>query len=96
MWHEEVSKGHGRLEIRRHTVIAAPDYLAWLQAEHAWPGLQAIGRVQAERRIGHERSSETRYSLLSRVMTAEQFGRAVRRHWSIENNVHWVQDAGVS
>lgn len=91
-WHEEVSKGHGRLEIRRHTVIAAPDYLAWLQEEHAWPGLQAIGRVQADRRIGEEHSSETRYYLLSQVMTAEQFGRAVRRHWSIENNVHWVLD----
>jgi predicted transposase YbfD/YdcC len=91
-WQEEVSKGHGRIEIRRHTVIAAPDYLAWLQEEHAWPGLQAIGRVQSERRIGAEQSIETRYYLLSQVMTAEQFGRAVRSHWGIENSVHWILD----
>jgi predicted transposase YbfD/YdcC len=91
-WQEEASKGHGRIERRHHTVITAPDQLAWLQEEHAWPGLQAIGRVQAERRMGEERSSETRYYLLSRLMTAEQFGRAVRSHWGIENRVHWVLD----
>jgi predicted transposase YbfD/YdcC len=91
-WQEEASKGHGRIEKRCHTVITAPEDLAWLQETHAWPGLQAIGRVQAERRLGAERSSETRYYLLSQMMTAEAFGRAVRRHWSIENNVHWVLD----
>ena len=37
-WQKEISKGHGRIEVRRHTVIAAPDALAWLQEEHAWPG----------------------------------------------------------
>jgi predicted transposase YbfD/YdcC len=77
---------------RHHTVITAPDQLAWLQEEHAWPGLQAIGRVQAERRMGEAHSSETRYYLLSQMMTAEQFGRVVRSHWGIENQVHWVLD----
>lgn len=76
--------------------ITAPDYLAWLQEAHAWPGLEAIGRVQAEQRIGTERSSETRYYLLSQMMSAEAFGRAVRRQWGIENQVHWVQGARIS
>lgn len=48
--------------------------------------------MQAERRIGAEGSSETRYYLLSQMMTAEAFGRAVRPHWGIENQVHWVLD----
>jgi len=87
-----VDKGHGRIEIRRHWVISDDEYLAWLKKEHEWPGLRAIGMVEAERRLNTERSVETRYYLLSRELTAEAFGEAVRSHWGIENQVHWVLD----
>jgi predicted transposase YbfD/YdcC len=89
---QTVDKGHGRIEIRRHWVITDNDHLAWLQAGHKWPGLQAIGMVEAERRLGAERSTQTRYYVLSRPLTAEAFGEAVRSHWGIENQVHWVLD----
>lgn len=94
-WQETVNKRHGRLEVRQHTVISDPAQVAWLQAEQRWPGLQAIGRVQAERRdaaTNTPASREVRYYLLSRVLTARQFGAAVRSHWGIENRVHWVLD----
>jgi len=87
-----VDKGHGRIEIRRHRVLSDPAVLAWLQERHAWPGLQAIGMVQAERRIGEERTHQTRYYLLDQPLAAEAFGEAVRSHWGIENQVHWVLD----
>ena len=87
-----VTKGHGRLEIRRHTVIADPDLLAWLHDEYHWPGLAAIGMVEAERRRGEERSTQTRYYLLSRALSAKDFGAAVRSHWGIENQLHWTLD----
>lgn len=89
---QTVDKGHGRIEIRRHWVITDEAYLAWLQAEHQWPGLAAIGMVEAERRVGAERSSETRCYLLSSPLAAPAFGEAVRSHWGIENQVHWVLD----
>ena len=85
-------KGHGRLEIRRQTVLSEPEMLAWLQEQQHWPGLAAVGRVEAERRIGEQVSHETRYYLLSRVLPAAAFGAAVRSHWGIENQVHWVLD----
>jgi predicted transposase YbfD/YdcC len=87
-----VGKGHGRLEIRRHSVIADPDILAWLHDEYAWPGLAAIGKVEAERRIGETRTTQTRYYLLSRPVSAKDFGSAVRSHWGIENQLHWTLD----
>jgi predicted transposase YbfD/YdcC len=87
-----VDKGHGRLEIRHHWVIADADIRAWLQDEYGWPGLQAIGLVEAERRLGAERSRETRYYLLSRPLSAKHFGQVVRSHWGIENQVHWTLD----
>jgi predicted transposase YbfD/YdcC len=89
---ETVEKGHGRIETRRTWVIDDAAVIAWLQEEHTWPGLQAIGRVQAERRIGSERTIEDRFYLLSRPLSARAFGDAVRSHWGIENQVHWVLD----
>ena len=90
--HAAVDKGHGRLEIRRRWVITDPDVLAWVQAEHHWPGLQAIGMVQTERRLADTITVGTRYYLLSRPLSAQALGEAVRSHWGIENQVHWVLD----
>jgi predicted transposase YbfD/YdcC len=87
---ETIAKGHGRLELRHHTVLTEPTYLAWLQEGQHWPGLQALGRVEAERRLGEEPTRETRYYLLSRAMSASAFAQAVRSHWGIEHAVHWV------
>lgn len=85
-----VEKGHGRIETRHAWVIYDAAVIAWLQEQHAWPGLQAIGRVQAERRIGTQRTVDDRFYLLSRQLSARAFGEAVRNHWGIENRVHWV------
>lgn len=90
-----IEKGHGRIEVRRYKVIADLDVLDWLQEGsqgHNWPGLKAIGMVEAERRIGDKRTTETRYYLLSKPLSAKAFGAAVRSHWGIENSVHWVLD----
>ena len=89
---ETINKGHGRLEVRRHTILADPEYLTRLQEEHHWPGLQALGRVEAERCLGEERTREARYYVLSQAMSAAAFAEAVRSHWGIENAVHWVLD----
>jgi predicted transposase YbfD/YdcC len=89
---ETIETGHGRIETRRAQVIEDPAVVAWIQERHAWPGLQAIGLMQAERRIGTECTIEDRYYLLARPLTAAEFGDAVRSHWGIENSVHWVLD----
>lgn len=89
---QSVDKGHGRIDTRRAWVLTDAEHLAWLQAGHAWPGLGAVGRVEAERRIGTTHTREYRYYLLSRPLAADAFGAAVRRHWGIENQVHWVLD----
>ena len=37
-------------------------------------------------------SMETRYYILSRRITVQEFAGAVRGHWGIENNLHWQLD----
>jgi predicted transposase YbfD/YdcC len=87
--HTEVDKGHGRIETRTSVVS---EEIGWLQQEHAWPGLAAIGKVTRTREINAETSTETAYYLLSTPLPAERFGQVVRQHWTIENSLHWVLD----
>ncbi len=86
-----VEKGHGRLEIREYWTIRDAEILSHLDPEQKWEGLRGIGMVRAQRRIGSERSSETRYFLLS-FAAVNTFAYAVRGHWGIENSLHWVLD----
>jgi predicted transposase YbfD/YdcC len=87
-----VAKGRGRIDVRRARAIADAAVLAWLQGHHRWPGLRAIGMVEAERRLGEERASERRHYLLGAPLPARAFGDAARSHWGIENRVHWILD----
>jgi predicted transposase YbfD/YdcC len=94
----DITKGHGRLEIREHWVLSDPAILAYLREAVPWPALGAIGLVEAERRfdagagVAPSVEREARYYLLSTPLDAQRFGDAVRAHWGIENRVHWLLD----
>jgi len=90
--HQTVDKGHGRLEVRRYWAISDPEFLAWLDPDGKWAGLASIGRVEAQRIIAEEVTTEIRYYISSLAGDAVRFGRAVRTHWQIENCLHWVLD----
>ena len=66
--------------------------VAWLQEWHDWPGLQAVGKVTAQRWQDGHTSEQTRYYLLSQAFPPKQFNHIVRSHWGIENRLHWVLD----
>lgn len=94
---EQLEKGHGRIERRRATVITDAAVLDWIQQAHDWPGLHAIGRIESERRLSSGTSTQhTRYYVLSAPLTAGRFQTAVRSHWGIENQAHWVLDMAFS
>ncbi len=89
---EEVDKGHGRVEKR--SVKLCRD-LSWLTVSSRWPGLMYVVEVVRERTVlGTGKTSvEVAYYIGSDpradVATA---ARIIRRHWSIENELHWVLD----
>jgi len=64
----------------------------WLENKDQWRDLQTIGVAQSERHIGDEVTIERRYFISSLTDNANVFGNAVRKHWGIENNLHWVLD----
>ena len=89
---QTLDKGHGRLERRRYRALSDPDLLACLDPQGAWPGLRAVVQVQAERRRGAQRTAEARYYLASLPPEATALGQAIREHWGVENDLHWVLD----
>ena len=91
-YHKTVNKGHGRIEIRECWTLTSPEYLAYLPDRSVWPTLQTLGMVRSERRIGVEKTVKFRYYISSLTGDAQQLLHAVRTHWTIENELHWVLD----
>lgn len=81
--------GHGRIETRSATVVTALD---WLQEDHQWPGLGAVGRITRCREQATDTTEETAYYLLSEAMSPARMIEVARLHWAIENSLHWVLD----
>ena len=84
-----VEADHGRIETRTATVSTDID---WLQKDHQWPGLTAIGKVVRIRETPAKTTTEIAYYLLSAALSAERFNEVVRQHWGIENRLHWRLD----
>jgi len=87
---ESAEHGHGRDEIRRAWVSHATDEIA---SSERWLGLSTFIRIESTRTVNHETSIENRYYVSSRkALSAKQAQVAVRSHWGIENQLHWVLD----
>jgi len=86
---ETVDKGHGRIETRRYYQSAVLD---WFADRAEWAGLLTVGMVEAQREIRGKQTVERRYYLSSLPLDVTTFARAVREHWGVENQLHWVLD----
>jgi predicted transposase YbfD/YdcC/predicted DNA-binding protein (UPF0251 family) len=87
--HRTQDKGHGREEARTYYVCEVPRDLP---DGKRWPKLTAIGCAVSNTVRGGKHTSELRYYILSKKLTGRQFAAAVRKHWSIENQLHWQLD----
>jgi predicted transposase YbfD/YdcC len=88
-YYEQTERGHGREETRRAWISAA---LGAELTTLAWPGLQSIGMVEATRTVGGKTSVEQRFYVSSLPPDAEHFAHTVRKHWGVENQLHWSLD----
>ena len=80
---------HGRSETRKASILP----LKKLKDAPAFPGLKAIGRIEASRsRADGTPTTSTRYVVLSKVLTPKRLADTVRAHWTVENQLHWSLD----
>ena len=85
---------HGREETRLYVVKEIFDDFVDFSSE--WPGLKSVGFSVSFRSekgvIPNIEDMVIRYFISSAVLTPEKFAQAVRRHWHIENKLHWSLD----
>jgi len=88
----DVDKGHGRIETRTAKVIS--DFAQWVPASERWPDLRSLIAIESIREevVSGTRTKETRYYISSRQMSPEEAIVAVRKHWLVENQLHWCLD----
>ena len=83
--------GHGRIEKRTCYLCSNID---WLSEKDEWANLNGVGMLVCERTVKKtgKKSVEQRYFLTS-LKDVQKAAFAMRAHWGIENNLHWVLDA---
>lgn len=89
-YHETLDADHGRIEQRRIWSTSAVD---WFEERNQWAGLNSFVVVEAQRTVGEHTSVERRYYISSLSGEhAQPLADAVRSHWGVENNLHWMLD----
>ena len=62
--------------------------------DSGWHGLKAVIKVTNKGERNKNQYLKEHYYITSRDdLTALEFAKGVRGHWSIENQLHWVKDA---
>ena len=89
------NKGHGRLEVRECWSTSNPDYLNLIRHREDWIGLRSIAMVVATRIIDGKETKKVRFYISSLLSDAQRLLDIVRKHWSIENDLHWVLDVAL-
>jgi predicted transposase YbfD/YdcC len=84
-----VERSRDRIETRTATVSTD---IRWLDKNHRWPALAAIGKVVRRRDTVAKSTSETAYYLMSAALSPERLNHIARQHWEIENSLHWRLD----
>ena len=90
------NKGHGRIDVRECWSTSNPEYLNLIRDAQNWIELKSIAMVVCTRIIGGKETGTVRFYISSLLSNAERILYAVRKHWSIENECHWVLDVALN
>lgn len=66
--------------------------IKWYHEYKEWKGLTTIGMVKKTIIKNEEIVIEKRYYISSLGIDIDQFAKAIRNHWSVENKLHWQLD----
>lgn len=85
-------KGHGRIETRVSTTV--PAHAALGEEAARWCDVKSVTMVESTRYIVAKKteSTERRYYISSLAPDSGRLSSIIRKHWRIENNLHWQLD----
>lgn len=94
--HESQDLDHGRIETRKCSIIT--DF-KFIEQQNQWKNLTTIIKIESIREFKNSdkpTQSASRYYISSLLANPEDFQRAIRSHWAIENKLHWTLDVAFS
>ena len=87
---------HGRIETRKSSVIR--DF-QFIEQNNKWVNLKSIIRIESTRAFKNQhkpKETARRYYISSLWAKPQDFQKAIRSHWAIENKLHWTLDVAFS
>ena len=91
-------KQYKKTEEEEHSATVTREYyiepqIEWLNGREDWEGLKAVGVVviTKKKKGTDDVTTETRYYICS-ITDIDDFERAARGHWGVENGLHWHLD----
>jgi predicted transposase YbfD/YdcC len=90
VWQSDWERKHGRVEKREIRIVTD---IEWLFNKEKWKDLKTIIQYRTYRQEkGKQMVKTDQYYLSSADYYADEFGKYIRGHWSIENRLHWRLD----
>lgn len=86
---QTIDKAHGRIESRTCRIISD---LQYFPDANTWKGLNSLVCIEAKRTLGSKISVFHKYYLSSLEPNAKSLMQSIRKHWTVENNLHWSLD----
>ncbi|MEG4985911.1 ISAs1 family transposase [Microcoleus sp. BR0-C5] len=88
---ERIESGHHPREIRQ--VWSVPiTVISELYQPRLGAGIKSVVMVVRVRHLWNKTTGEVQFYLTSLDSDAQLLGRAIRKHWGIENEAHWTLD----
>jgi len=91
-FHEEVDVGHGRTETRRAYAVDINKYKKHFATAADWKKLTSIVMIESVREGTNINTKDTRFYISSCHASAELLLNTSRKHWGVENSLHWTLD----
>jgi predicted transposase YbfD/YdcC len=94
VYQEPVTKTRNRIESRKIEIFVSP----CLTEAEKWALVKVVVKVERSRQVFETKtktwknSDETSFYISTLVLSAQEFGQAIRNHWGIENRNHHVRD----
>ena len=85
---ETTDYGHGRIEHRTYYLTTE---VAWYEGIKDWSNLRSFGMVVSKTTYQDKTTEDSRL-FISSLEDISAFQNAVRKHWGIENSLHWCLD----
>ena len=88
-YNETYEENYGRIEHRRFWTTTAIDSIS---NKEEWPGLYSIGMVESNVFKDDTWHTDVRYYISSTNGDVSDFANQTRKHWGVENKLHWMLD----